>query len=128
MSNVELKNVPSMKLESVLRRRKTTLKKFIADAGVQSYAGLQSLCQRFGVTPPDEKTFNDEINPPLVTSQQDGIVVVTSYESPVIEQNVVQPPVEKKRYKKWSEAKEDRKNRQMENVVSSDSNKGSKDE
>lgn len=76
MSNVVLKNVPSLTLEAVIKRRKTTLKKFVNDAGVQTYSGLKTLCDRMGVKVPLEVDYVKEVNPPIVTSQQDGIVVI----------------------------------------------------
>lgn len=81
MSNMNLKNVPNMTLEMVIKRRKTTLKRFVQDAGVQTYAGLITLCERLGIKAVDEKMYINEINPPQVTSQQDGIVVVGPIDS-----------------------------------------------
>ncbi len=84
MSNVELKNQPKITLELVLKRRKSTLKNFINEAGVQNYSGLVELCRRLGVANVPEDVYNKEIKPQLVTSQQDGIVVIDVIESPVI--------------------------------------------
>lgn len=76
MSNVRLKNMPILSLADVLRRRKQTLKSFVDESGQQSYEGLVVLCNKLGMSPPDEETYTKEVNPPLVTSQQDGVVVL----------------------------------------------------
>ena len=68
--------MPRLTLADVLRRRRQTLKKFVDDSGVQSYEGLCNLCHRLGMLPPDEGTYKREVNPPLVSSQLDGIVVL----------------------------------------------------
>lgn len=83
MSNVILKNQPKVTLEQVLKRRKVTLKEYVKDVGVQTYGGLVALCARLGVTPPGEEKYMGEINPPLVTSQQDGVVVISSEDTDV---------------------------------------------
>lgn len=71
-----LKNQPKLTLESLLKRRKTTLKNFLNDAGVQSYSGLIELCKRLGIAPISEQDYISETGSRLVTSQEDGIVVI----------------------------------------------------
>ena len=76
MSRVKLKNKPKLTLAYVLRRRKISLTQFVQDSGVQSYAGFSKLCLDMGIAPHTEEEYNREVKPKLVTSQQDGIVVL----------------------------------------------------
>lgn len=108
MSNVTLKNQPKITLEHVIKRRKTSLKQFVKDAGVQTYNGLLELCNRLGVAPVTEEQYKKEIKPLLVTSQEDGIVVIEPIE--VIEEQEQQLVLKKKNLRKKNKEEEDLKN------------------
>jgi len=75
MSTFVLKGQPALKLNDLLRKRKTTLKKFINETGITSYGKLQEKCQKLGVSAPTEDEFK-AIIPEPVTQQQEGIVVL----------------------------------------------------
>lgn len=75
MSTFVLKGQPALKLNDLLRKRKTTLKKFITETGITSYGRLQEKCQKLGVSAPTEDEFKT-IMPEHVTQQQEGIVVL----------------------------------------------------
>lgn len=75
MSTFVLKGQPALKLNDLLRKRKTTLKKFINETGITSYGKLQEKCQKLGVSAPTEDEFKS-IVPEPVTQQQEGIVVL----------------------------------------------------
>ena len=66
-----------MTLELLIKRRKTSLKQFVNDAGVQNYGALVALCERMGVVSVDEQTYVNAVKPELVTSQEDGVVVIS---------------------------------------------------
>jgi hypothetical protein len=101
MTNVELKNAPHVTLTALIKRRKTTLKQFIQDAGVQSYPGLKSLCQILGLKEVDEATYEKAVGRPVVTSQQDGIVVLGALESEPVTAPI-EPPVDDKKFNRGS--------------------------
>src|SRR5262245_42644452 len=73
--NVKLKNLPKLRLGDLLRRRKMTLKQFLDESGVHSYGGLVERCHSIGVLPPDEAE-NHVAQPVMVSSPQDGVVVL----------------------------------------------------
>lgn len=75
MSRIKLKNTPRLRLADLLRRRKMTLLQFIEESGVQSYEGLVIRCQRIGVQPPVKDEYL-ALKPTVVSSQQDGVVVL----------------------------------------------------
>jgi len=75
MSTFVLKGQPALKLNDLLRKRKTNLKKFINETGVTSYGKLLEKCQNLGVSAPSEDEFK-AIVPEPVTQQQEGIVVL----------------------------------------------------
>jgi len=75
MSTFVLKGQPALKLNDLLRKRKTTLKKFINETGITSYGKLQEKCQKLGVSAPTEDEFK-AIVPGPITQQQEGIVVL----------------------------------------------------
>jgi hypothetical protein len=77
MSTFVLKGQPALKLNDLLRKRKTNLKKFITETGITSYGKLQEKCQKLGVSAPSEEEFK-VIVPEPVTLQQEGIVVLDS--------------------------------------------------
>lgn len=77
MSNYRVKGLPPIKLENLLKKRRTTLKQFLKDTGIASYVTLVSKAQNMGVSPPDEKTFKEALGE-IVSSPQEGVVVLES--------------------------------------------------
>lgn len=69
--------MPPIKLENLLKKRRTTLKQFLKDTGIASYVTLVSKAQNMGVSPPDEKTFKEALGE-IVSSPQEGVVVLES--------------------------------------------------
>lgn len=80
MININMKNPPKVKLASILRRRRTTLKQFVLDTGAPTYDVLVSLCSRMGVQPPSFEDYDKECGHERVTNQQEGIVVIEPVE------------------------------------------------
>lgn len=64
-----------IKLEDLLRRRKTTLKKFVSDRGITTYHELLQSCSRLGVLAPSSEVFLSNINT-YVSNPAAGVVVI----------------------------------------------------
>lgn len=64
-----------IRLEDLLRRRKTTLKKFLIERGITTYSVLEETCNRLGVVTPGFEAFNLCI-PSYVSDPTAGVVVV----------------------------------------------------
>ena len=64
-----------IKLEDLLRRRKTTLKKFLIERGITTYSVLEETCNRLGVVTPGFDAFNACV-PSYVSDPTAGVVVV----------------------------------------------------
>jgi len=74
---IVLKNSPKLTLASLIKRRKTTLGKFINELGISTYESLKNWCRRTGVEPPTEQEFRTEI--PIdayVNNPQEGVIVL----------------------------------------------------
>lgn len=67
---------PNITLENLLRRRKTTLARFVESTGVTTYELLVERCARMGVTPPLRETFEAIVPPTQVSSPTEGVVIV----------------------------------------------------
>lgn len=68
-------------LLDLLRRRKTSLKKFLNEFGIISYELLKIRCNSMGVIPPSEEDFSAVIGSPVMhglSSPTEGIVVLDS--------------------------------------------------
>jgi hypothetical protein len=72
---VEVKNMPRLCLSHLLRRRKTTLERFVKESGIQTYSALCTQCDRLGVLAPTASEY-EKVFPTLVTSPADGVIVV----------------------------------------------------
>lgn len=83
MSKIKVKNLPRLKLEDLLRRRKTTLAKHMKEFGITTYEGLLERCSRMGVEPPSQQQFLS-VAPTVVNNPQEGVVVLEA--PPVIEE------------------------------------------
>jgi hypothetical protein len=77
-----IKNVCHLTLLKLLKRRRTTLRKFLDEQNITNFESLKRKCINIGVEWPDEETFN-KTQPKIVTNQSEGIIVI---ESPVIVQ------------------------------------------
>lgn len=75
MSNYKIQNLPLIKLTDLLRRRKTTLKKFLQNMGIVTYTTLEQKCKKMGVSPPTEDLFKEALGS-VVSSPQEGILVL----------------------------------------------------
>lgn len=62
-------------LEDLLRRRRSTLKKFISDRGISTYQSLSEICGRLGVKVPSVEAFETAV-PSYVSNPAEGVVVV----------------------------------------------------
>jgi len=64
-----------IKLEDLLRRRKSNLQQFLKDRGITTYEGLDSMCKRLGVTSPSHEFFSLCIDN-YVSNPSAGVIVV----------------------------------------------------
>jgi len=76
-----------IKLEDLLRRRKSTLKQFLKDRGITTYEGLDSTCKRLGVLTPHQSSFTECVDR-YVSNPAAGVVVIPP--APVIEESTGQ--------------------------------------
>jgi len=74
----KIKGLPPIKLENILRKKKTTLKSFLSSSGIFSYQTLLQKCEKMGVSPPSEKEFREAVGDVAVSSPQEGIIVLDS--------------------------------------------------
>lgn len=73
------KSLSKINLSDLLRRKKSTLDKFLSESGIVTYDKLVERCNSIGVIPPPEESFNKAMgNPatPELSSPMDGIVVL----------------------------------------------------
>lgn len=73
------KSLSKINLSDLLRRKKSTLDKFLSESGIVTYDKLVERCNSIGVVPPPEESFNKAMgNPatPELSSPMDGIVVL----------------------------------------------------
>lgn len=75
MKAVKYQKKSLIKLENLLRRRKTTLSKFLQERGITTYQALESVCSRLGVVTPSTEAFNACV-PTYVSDPSSGVVVV----------------------------------------------------
>jgi len=77
-----------IKLEDLLKRRKSTLKQFLKDRGITTYEGLDGTCKRLGVLTPDQSSFTECVDR-YVSNPAAGVVVIPP--APVIEESTGHP-------------------------------------
>lgn len=84
-------SVPKFGLMNLLKRRKSTLKLFLSEFGITTYAGLCEMCQKIGVAPPTEQIFNNSLSVDKmnVNNPSEGVVVI-QIEPEQISDNIVQ--------------------------------------
>lgn len=75
MANYKIRNLPQIKLTDLLKKRKTTLEKYLSSYGIFTYASLVARCEKIGVSPPPEKEF-EKVVESRVSSPQEGVVVL----------------------------------------------------
>lgn len=83
---------PKLRLEDLLRRRRTTLAAFVAELGVTTYAALLNWCTRTGVLAPSPEEFTAAFPAAArVNSPQEGVVVL---EAPRVISEVTGDPID----------------------------------
>jgi hypothetical protein len=75
MKAIKYQKKSLIKLEDLLRRRKTNLKNFVKERGIVTYQTLEETCSRLGVLTPSPDAFNECV-PSYVSDPAAGVVVV----------------------------------------------------
>jgi len=75
------RSISKVTLLNVLKRRKSDLKRFLAETGIVTYELLKSRCNSMGVIPPEEREFLDTIEADYtgtasVSSPAEGLIVL----------------------------------------------------
>lgn len=73
---VTVNNLPKIKLENLLKRRKITMKAFLDEMGITTYDSLVNRCDRIGVQPPTQDEFVSVMPETIVNNPLEGVVVV----------------------------------------------------
>lgn len=76
MANYTIKGLPPIKLTDLLKKRRTNLKDFLKNSGITTFVTLQQKCSKMGVSAPSEEDFKKAIGGKLVTSPQEGMLVL----------------------------------------------------
>lgn len=76
MSKFKIKGLPPIRLVDLLRKKKTDLKQFLSNSGIAAYATLLQKCEKMGVSPPTEEEFKEAIGGSVISSPQEGVVVL----------------------------------------------------
>lgn len=77
MSRFKVKKLPPIRLEDLLKKRRTNLKQFLSSYGIVSYSTLLHKCETMGVSPPSESLFKEILGPAAdASSPQEGVVVL----------------------------------------------------
>jgi len=79
-----------IKLEDLLRRRKTTLNIFLKERGITTYESLDRICKRLGVLTPDQNSFFQCIEK-YISNPAAGVVVIPP--PAVLHENTGEPEV-----------------------------------
>jgi hypothetical protein len=74
MSRVDVRNMPRLSLFNLLKRRKTTLERFVKESGIQTYNALVTQCGKLGVQSPTQQEY-EVVFPTIVNSPAEGVVV-----------------------------------------------------
>lgn len=111
------RNTSKVSLTDILRRKKTTLTKFLAESGIVTYELLVSRCDSMGLVPPDENVFFEALgrkqtDAPVVSSPAEGVVVL---DPPVLVSEKTGKPVTD--YPDFSLESEDLKDSQVTDAV-----------
>lgn len=75
------RSISKVTLLNVLKRRKSNLKRFLADTGIVTYELLKSRCDSMGVIPPEESEFleaagSSSSGTATVSSPAEGLIVL----------------------------------------------------
>lgn len=75
------RSISKVTLLSVLKRRKSDLKRFLSETGIVTYELLKSRCDSMGVIPPEEREFLDALGADTagtatVSSPAEGLIVL----------------------------------------------------
>lgn len=75
------RSISKVTLLNVLKRRKSDLKRFLADTGIVTYELLKTRCDSMGVIPPEESEFLDAVgsnssSTATVSSPAEGLIVL----------------------------------------------------
>lgn len=76
---LQKKSLSKINLADLLRRRKSTLEKFLDETGIVTYALLKQRCTSIGVIPPTEEYFMQTKGNPAtheISSPTEGIIVI----------------------------------------------------
>lgn len=76
MSNFKVKKLPPIKLLDLLKKKKTNLKQFLSTTGIVTYVTLEQKCEKMGVSVPSENEFHEALGTALISSPQEGVVVL----------------------------------------------------
>lgn len=72
---VKIKNMPNLSLLALLKRRKTTLKKYVDELGLHTYTSLTSHCDSLGVSSPTQEQYKQAM-PDVVSVPEEGVIVL----------------------------------------------------
>ena len=103
-------SISRVNLMDILRRRRKTLAKFMAETGITTFELLKDRCKSMGVSPPTEKQFLDVVGSklPTVTSQAEGVVVleapISLPEEPPVASSMPDPAESKKKKARKSDS------------------------
>lgn len=84
---MKIKNMPNLSLLALLKRRKTTLKKYVDELGLHTYASLTSHCDSLGVSTPTQEQYKQAM-PDDVSVPEEGVIVLPPTQKKNIEENV----------------------------------------
>lgn len=76
---LQTKSLSRVSLLDLLRKKRSTLEKFLDDTGIVTYDKLVERCSSIGVVPPGEDQFHKAMGSPMtheVSSPTEGVVVL----------------------------------------------------
>jgi hypothetical protein len=77
------KSLSKLTLDSLLRKKRSTLESFLKETGIVTYETLETRCRSIGVVPPEREQFLRAMGNPVVheySSPTEGIVVLNPLE------------------------------------------------
>lgn len=77
------KSLSKLTLDSLLRKKRSTLENFLKETGIVTYETLEIRCRSIGVVPPEREQFLRAMGNPVVheySSPTEGIVVLNPLE------------------------------------------------
>lgn len=76
---LQTKSLSRVSLLDLLRKKRSTLEKFLVDTGIVTYDKLVERCSSIGVVPPSEEQFHKAMGSPMtheVSSPTEGVIVL----------------------------------------------------